>query len=202
MTDLGLGVPPPIRILIADDEEQILDEYVRVLGGGAEAGVDSALLDLEAELFGHATDRPLHREAAFALTLCRQAGDAVTAFEEALAARSPFAAAFLDVRMPPGPDGVVAAERIRRLDPHVNLVFVTGFSDVSVSEIAARVPPADKLLYCHKPLHPSELRQLASALSAKWLAERRLRAARVRLHQIMNSTPAVCTVVRQPASTR
>ena len=189
MTDLGLGLPPPIRILVADDEEQILDEYVRVLGGGAEADVNSTLADLEAELFGKA-NRPLHREA-FALTLCRQASDAITAFEEALAASSPFAAAFLDVRMPPGPDGVVAAERIRRLDPHVNLVFVTGFSDVQVSEIAARVPPADKLLYCHKPLHPSELRQLASALSAKWLAERDLRATRVRLQQIMNSTPTV-----------
>jgi PAS domain S-box-containing protein len=180
----------PIRILIADDESRILDEYVHVLGasGNAEHGA-RALSDLEAELFG---SNEVDRDGVnYELCLCRQANEAVEKVEEAVRDGRPFAIAFLDVRMPPGPDGVVAAERIRKLDHHVNIVFVTGYSDTPLEQIASRVPPADKLLYLQKPLHAAELKQFANALSGKWTAERHLHATRARLHQILSSTPAV-----------
>ena len=127
----------------------------------------------------------------YELCLCRQANEAVERVEEAVRDGRPFAIAFLDVRMPPGPDGVVAAERIRKLDHQVNIVFVTGYSDTPLEQIASRVPPADKLLYLQKPLHAAELKQFANALSGKWTAERHLHATRARLHQILSSTPAV-----------
>src|SRR5512133_2220343 len=180
----------PIRILIADDESRILDEYVHVLGGsGNPEQAAGTLSDLEAELFG---ENLVDRERVnYELCLCRQANEAVERVEESVRDGRPFAIAFLDVRMPPGADGVVAAERIRKLDHQINIVFVTGYSDMPLEQIASRVPPADKLLYLQKPLHAAELKQFANALSGKWMAERHLHTTRARLQQILSSTPAV-----------
>ncbi|MGZ9034451.1 MAG: hypothetical protein ACXW25_08600, partial [Rhodospirillales bacterium] len=105
------------RILIVDDEQRILDEYAYVLGQPAAQGEgQKALDDLEAELFGESepvTDEPV----LFDVIACRQGQDAVTAVEQAVRSNKPFSVAFLDVRMPPGIDGVTTAERIRALDP-------------------------------------------------------------------------------------
>ncbi len=182
-----------IRILVADDEQSILDEYAAILAHPKAADERrSRLADLEAELFGPVEkeeEQPRHPE--FSLCLCRQADEAVHAVEESIRDGRPFAIAFLDVRMPPGPDGVNAAERIRKLDDEINIVFVTGFSDISPEEIRTRVPPLDKLLYCQKPFHAGELRQVAYALSAKWSASRSLQTTRQRLEQVVTSTSVI-----------
>jgi PAS domain S-box-containing protein len=201
-------IPPaknehPIRILIADDEPRILDEYLHVLGNAREPDLHQrALIDLETELFG-GNDVEGDR-VSYDLCCCRQAKEAIAIVEKSIRDARPFAIAFLDVRMPPGPDGVYAAERIRKLDPQVNIVFVTGYSDTPLEHITSRVPPSDKLLYLQKPLQSSELKQLAHALSGKWMAERHLQATRARLQQILSSTPAVvytCTPCRDRAAT-
>ena len=95
------------------------------------------------------------------MCLCRCGEEAVEAVRKAVEAGSPYEVAFLDVRMPPGIDGVKAAERIRAIDPDISIVMVTGYSDVPVEEIAERVKPAGKLLVCQKPLQASEILQLA-----------------------------------------
>jgi diguanylate cyclase (GGDEF)-like protein len=79
---------------------------------------------------------------------------------------------FLDMRMPPGPDGVWAAARIRELDPAIEIVICTAYSDVDPCEIGGIVPPEEKLSYLQKPFHPHEVRQLTIALASKWRAER------------------------------
>jgi PAS domain S-box-containing protein len=179
------------RILIADDEPMIREEYRCVLGGDTtDAGTDhTAMLDLEAELFGSA--RGNNNQARYDLCLCEQGDEAVEAVEQAVGEGRPFAVAFLDVRMPPGIDGVTAAERMRKIDPQMNIVFVTGYSDVAPEDIAKRVERPETLLFCQKPLHASELRQLAYALSSKWLLDRELRATYTRLRQLMDSAPVV-----------
>ncbi len=180
-----------VRILVADDEQRILDDYAAILSGST--GQDDArrakIADLESELFGAAPQKA--PTPGFSLCLCLQADAAVKAVEESLRDGNPFAVAFLDVRMPPGPDGVQAAEQIRKLDTEINIVFVTGFSDIRPEDIAVRVPPVDKLLYCQKPFHANELRQVAFALSAKWLGQRTLRTTRLRLEQVINATDVV-----------
>lgn len=180
------------RILIADDEQSILDEYAVALRQEDEADdTTKGLNDLEAELFGVDATTPEPNGTAYDLTLCRQGDEAVETVRTALAGRQPYAMAFLDVRMPPGPDGVETAERIRALDPNINIVFVTGFSDLHPEQIARRVAPIDKLLYCQKPVQARELQQFAHALTAKWQAERNLRATKERLQHLLTSSPAV-----------
>ena len=93
---------------------------------------------------------------------------------EALAADDPFAVAFLDMRMPPGPDGVWAAARIRELDPAMEIVICTAYSDIDPRDIGGMVPPEEKLSYLQKPFHPHEIRQMTISLASKWRSEHRI----------------------------
>ncbi len=118
--------------------------------------------------------RAAARAGSFEPVFCDSAQAAVRPVKEALARNEPFAVVFLDMRMPPGPDGVWAATQIRELDPAVEIVICTAYSDADPGEIGGLVPPEDKLSYLQKPFHPHEIRQMTIALSSKWRAERRI----------------------------
>jgi two-component system NtrC family sensor kinase len=162
--------PATPRILVADDEPAIIEFFKTVFSPDSALKNPSAeFAALDRDLFGaEVPEQPRH---AFEITACRQATEAVAAVEAALAQNQPFAVAFLDVRMPPGPDGIWAAQRIRALDPRIEIVIATGYADVDPRLIAQRVPPAHKLLYLQKPCHLQEVFHFAFALYAKWEAE-------------------------------
>ena len=90
-------------------------------------------------------------------------------------------------QMPPGPDGVATAEQIRKLDPNIQIVIITGHSDFDVCEIAERVPPEDKLLFLQKPIHAQEITQFALALTAKWQSDHLLRKQNETLIEVNQS---------------
>jgi diguanylate cyclase len=169
----------PIRVLVVDDEEAIRHAYQQVLCEPVNAREGIALRELRTRLFGATKGaaaqpgarRPLR---SFDVVFCDQAESAVDEVRKSLAAGLPFAVVFLDMRMPPGKDGVWAASRIRELDPAVEIVICTAYSDVDPSELSSIVPPEEKLSYLQKPFHPREVRQTAIALAAKWHAERRI----------------------------
>jgi len=162
------------RILVVDDEQAILNEFQEILCPAIDSGeLEHKLEDRGAKLFGKTCLRP--SAASFELVLCHQGDEAVEKVRAGVEENKPFAVAFLDVRMPPGPNGVWTAEHIRALDADIQIVIVTAYSDVDPLDISRRVSPTDKLLYIQKPFHPHEIRQFASALGAKWLAERQLR---------------------------
>ncbi len=171
----------PFRILVADDEPSLRDLFQDILGDQQEADpARRRLQELDRALFG-AEDSPAAEQPVYSLTMCAQGTEAVAAVRNALAEDYPFSLAFLDVRMPPGPDGIATAASIRALDPDVQIVIVTAFSELDVSDIATRVPPADKLLYQRKPFHPQEIVQFARSLCAKWQAEKENSASNERL---------------------
>lgn len=175
MTDQG---NPPIRVLVVDDEPPIIDAYRQIFSGPSE-DTSSARRVLGAKLFGGGNGQtarlrlPSHA-IRFDAVFCRGAEPAVAAVREALAADRPFAVAFLDMRMSPGPDGIWCAARIRELDPAIEIAVCTAYSDIDPTDIGGRVPPEDKLSYLQKPFHPHEVRQMAIALASKWRAERRI----------------------------
>jgi diguanylate cyclase (GGDEF)-like protein len=169
----------PIRVLIVDDEADIRDAYRQSLRQPEAAGNKAGLRDLQARLFNKAKGNPSPvitpaSSTTFDPVFCGQADAAVVAVEQALAQNQPFAVVFMDVRMPPGKDGVWAAARIRELDPAVEIVICTAYSDVDPSEIGDIVPPEEKLSYLQKPFHSHEVRQMTIALGSKWRAERRI----------------------------
>ena len=169
-----------MRILIIDDEQALHDSYARSFAP-RDTGAEQDLTAMAAELFGDdACADPSAPDPcpAFQLTHRMQGLDGVAAVEAALAADEPFSVAFIDVRMPPGIDGKETARRIRALDPDVNIVIVTGYSDFSPLEISRVAGPADKIFYIAKPFEVEEIVQTATALCHRWAADRELAAAR------------------------
>ena len=166
-----------LKILIADDEEMILELYYNVLGQHHDTGLSESEMDvLGDELFSNGNMVTVSAKPMYDLTLCQQGEEAVEAVCNAESEGDSFAIAFLDVRMPPGPDGIWAAENIRIICPDAQIVIVTGYSDIDPAEIERRVPPPDRLLYIQKPFHPFEMRQFASTMAARWKAERKMLA--------------------------
>ena len=165
------------RILIVDDEPAMHDSYARSFAP-QRGESDDALGAMAAELFGDDAPGIAADGPTFALTHMNQGLDAVTAVEAALAAGTPYAVAFIDVRMPPGIDGKETAMRIRALDPEINLCIVTGYSDFSPIEISKVAGPADKIFYIAKPFEVAEIVQTATALARRWKIDRELATAR------------------------
>ena len=163
---------PLIRVLVVDDEQAVIDAYRQVLGDASQSPANPAIEDLRARLFtanpaANATRKPEEPGSRFDATFCHGADAAVAAVHDAVEVGQPYSVVFLDMRMPPGPDGAWAAEQIRQLDPLIEIVVCTAYSDVDPQDIGKRAPPDDKLFYLQKPFHPHEVRQLARALGDK-----------------------------------
>lgn len=146
-----------IRVLIADDDEHILECYKEAFNGADTTEHMKALDALDAELFD--TEDDVVEAPSFDVVSCSQGQDAIQAAREAASDGHPFDVVILDVRMPPGIDGVEAGSQIRELDPECEIVFVTGFSDIPREELERRVPPPMKLHYFNKPLSFMRLAQ-------------------------------------------
>ncbi len=183
--------PNPFRVLAVDDESDIRSLYRSVLGDSPVSADRKARQSLENRLFGSASDQ--QEQKLFELTLCKNAEEALLVFNQALETDRPFSVAFLDVRMPPGMDGVQLAQRIREKDQDMEIVLVTGFEDYGPQEIISRIPPADKLLYLHKPFHKSEILQFATSLCAKWRTTQELAQSEARFrHIVQDQTEIIC----------
>jgi diguanylate cyclase len=170
---------PPIRVLVADDEAEVRDAYRQILSEADMSSETAVFHNLRERLFSKAVQEQLVKgvspsDTTFTPMFCEGAEAAVAAVREALAADDPFAVAFLDMRMPPGPDGVWAAARIRELDPAIEIVICTAYSDIDPRDIGGMVPPEEKLSYLQKPFHPHEIRQMTISLASKWRSEHRI----------------------------
>ncbi len=169
----------PIRVLIADDEAEVRDAYRQILLDTDMSSETAVFHNLRERLFSKNAPEQVAKilapsEITFAPVFCVGAEEAVAAVRDALAAEEPYAVAFLDMRMPPGPDGVWAGARIRELDPAIEIVICTAYSDVDPRDIGGLVPPEEKLSYLQKPFHPHEIRQMTISLASKWRSEHRI----------------------------
>ena len=173
---------PLARILIVDDEPAMHDSYRRSFASTRAAGADD-LSAMAADLWNDVEDAAPDEQPHYDLTHADQGLDAVAAVERAMTAGAPYAVAFIDIRMPPGIDGRETARRIRALDPAINIVIVTGFSDFSPLEISRVAGPVDKIFYIAKPFEVAEIQQTAAALVARWANDRALAEARQQLSQ-------------------
>jgi len=122
----------PIRVLVVDDEQAVLDAYRQVLGRPRRNSDREAMDELRVKIFLASAGAAVAAGSApqapqFEPVFCSGAEAAVAAVREACGADRPFAVAFLDMRMPPGPDGVWAAVRIREIDPQVEIVICTAY---------------------------------------------------------------------------
>src|SRR5579863_10247644 len=150
------------RILVVDDNEAIHQDYRKILCGDAGGRMSAA----EAALFGEqqaVTTRP-----SFDVDSAMQGRDGVERARQALAEGRPYSVAFVDMRMPPGWDGLETIEHLWAIDPEVQVVVCSAYADYDWLELLARLGHSDKLIVIKKPFEPIEILQAASALSCKW----------------------------------
>lgn len=167
----------PRRVIVIDDNRAIHDDFRKTL---APCNDDAGLDDLEAALFG---DAPANTPAAmcFDVSFADQGHVGAAMVREAIAAGRPYCVAFVDMRMPPGWDGVTTIKHLWALDPELQCVICTAYSDHSWEDILRELGVNDRFLLLRKPFDAVEVCQLACALSEKWHLARR---AHLKLEQL------------------
>jgi len=178
--------PGPVtnrRILVIDDNVQIHEDFRKILTASDNGDVDLAAA--ERALFGDpATTRS---RPSFELDFALQGEEGLERVRTALAAGRPYAMAFVDMRMPPGWDGLETIGRLWDVDPDLQVAICSAHSDYDWMDVIARLGHADKLLIIKKPFEIIEIIQCASALTRKWQNERILRRQVQTLEQAVST---------------
>ena len=151
------------RILVIDDSLSIHEDFRKILDSPKDSG---SLDQARAALFGETPSLPPqeHYELEFASQGREGCGMLHTAYGEG----RPFAMAFVDMRMPPGWDGLETIENLWYVDPELEVVICTAYSDHPWEDVSRRIGNTDKLLILMKPFNSIEVVQLAHSLTKKW----------------------------------
>jgi len=161
---------PNNRILVIDDNKAIHDDMRKILLG--ELDSQEHLQDDEAVLFG-VKAMPV---TEFEIDSAYQGQEGLAKLEQSLAEGRPYALAFVDVRMPPGWDGIETITHLWQAYPNLQTVVCTAYSDYSWNDIQRRLGQSENLLILKKPFDNIEVIQLAHALTRKWLVSSQAQA--------------------------
>jgi len=151
------------RILIIDDNHAIHDDFRKVL---QISSGQNTLDETEAELFGEPTLAP--KIVGFELNSAYQGKEGYEMVKKAVSEGRPYAMAFVDMRMPPGWDGLETILNIWQVYPDIQIVICTAYSDYSWGKLIERVGQSDRLVILKKPFDTIEVLQLATAFTEKW----------------------------------
>jgi len=166
------------RILIVDDQQDLREQLAKLLSRSTKKNETVSLVrQMRSRLLGlgsapaeqDSDDEP--ERGGYEVETASQGQEAFEKVRKSLEAGKPYAALFLDMRMPPGWDGLETAKRIREVDRLVEIVIMTAYADHDQETIAQSVGSPDKLLYIKKPFQSEEIFQLALCLTSKWSAE-------------------------------
>ena len=167
----NLPVDKNRRVLVIDDNRAIHDDFRKILSPvtATAAGLDAT----ERAVFGEGMEAV--QPTQFEVDSAYQGQEGVLLVKKALEAGLPYAMAFVDVRMPPGWDGVETTRRIWELDPNLQVVLCTAYSDYSWDEMFEKLGHRDSLFILKKPFDAVEALQLAHALTEKWWLHQQFR---------------------------
>jgi putative nucleotidyltransferase with HDIG domain len=162
------------RILIIDDNPSIHNDFKKIL---IDSKRDSEKVDnLEMALFGEKTIKHYNMNKSYLLDYAFSGTEALKMVENAKNEDDPYALAFVDVRMPPGWDGIETIAKIWEVDPHIEIAICTAYSDYSWDEIVSKLGYTDQIIVIKKPFEKIEVKQLATALVQKWNSTSRARS--------------------------
>lgn len=174
-TDTSFIVP---RILIVDDTPDIHKDIRKIL---CPTSNSHELGELEAKLFGAAAQKPARLPDAFKVVSAYQGKEGLECVKQALDQMCPFAMAFVDMRMPPGWDGIETIQQLWAIQPELQVVICTAYSDHSWEDIVGGLGNTDNFVVLKKPFDNIELLQLAHALTKKWQLSKQ---AKLRLSEL------------------
>ena len=151
------------RILVIDDNRAIHEDFKKILC--KKRGPDTLAAD-EAALFGE--EAPKLELPEFQIDSAFQGQEGLDLIEKSLAENRPYAMAFVDVRMPPGWDGVETTAKIWQKYPDLQVVICTAYSDYSWEDMLKKLGYSDRLVILKKPFDNIEVMQLAISMTEKW----------------------------------
>ena len=151
------------RILVVDDNQAIHSDYKKIL----QPELSSAEFDaLEAQIFGKPEVQA--DQLKFEIDSAFQGQEGLEMVKRACKEGRPYSLAFVDVRMPPGWDGIETVEKIWRVDPYLQVVICTAYSDYSWNDIIQKLGRTDRFVILKKPFDIIEIQQLAYSMTEKW----------------------------------
>lgn len=151
------------RILIIDDNASIHDDFRKILSPASDP---EGLHHARAALFGEVPTLP--PQTQYELDFASQGREGFGLVQAAVQIGKPYALVFVDMRMPPGWDGLETIEHLWYVDPDVQVVICTAYSDHPWEDVSRRIGDTDRLLILMKPFNSVEVVQLASSLTKKW----------------------------------
>jgi signal transduction histidine kinase len=169
------------RILVIDDNPSIHKDFQTILLEEEESETLNALRD---EVFGNKSNTNTSK-SVYELDFASQGKEGCEKIKEACSEDRPYELAFVDMRMPPGWDGLKTIENIWQIDPKVQVVICTAYSDYSWGEITERLGRSENLLILKKPFDSAEVAQFASALTEKWVLARKASLKMSQLEQMV-----------------
>ena len=159
------------RVLIVDDEAGIHSDFKDMLNPKRRQRLTAKL---RATLLDKVPENNTSFLPNFELLHATSGEEAYDIIGAGKAANRPIAVAYIDVRMPPGIDGIEAIRRIRQIEKDIELVIMTAYTDKPLPEIVRDMELLHKLLYIRKPFAPEEVQQITLALVEKWNIEQEL----------------------------
>ncbi len=150
------------KIIVIDDNPAIHQDFIKILKTDASSDLDK----LSIEMFGENNKK--EELPCFEIDSAHQGEEGVKKIEEALKKRQPYSLAFVDIRMPPGWNGIETIKHIWAIDKNIQVVICTAYSDYTWEETVKELGKTDNLLILKKPFDNVSVRQLACALTRKW----------------------------------
>jgi diguanylate cyclase (GGDEF)-like protein/PAS domain S-box-containing protein len=184
------------RILVIDDNRSIHEDFKKIL---AERNNADAIDAAAAAIFQSEAPRADTIAPAFDLDFASQGQEGHAKVVESVGKEQRFALAFVDMRMPPGWDGMQTIEKLWEADPHLQIVICSAYSDYSWTDILQRFGVSDRLLILKKPFDTAEVCQLACALTEKWHLAR---YAHLKLNQLKSMVEEQTTVLQAEITER
>jgi signal transduction histidine kinase len=169
------------RILVIDDNPSIHKDFQTIL---IEEEESTTLSALRTEVFGEGSSQPANK-SVYELDFASQGKEGCEKVRQACSENHPYELAFIDMRMPPGWDGLKTIEHIWEIDRNIQVVICTAYSDYSWGEISERLGRSQNLLILKKPFDSAEVAQLASALTEKWVLARQASLKTGQLEQMV-----------------
>ncbi|MEM9102398.1 MAG: response regulator, partial [Pseudomonadota bacterium] len=195
------------RILVVDDQNSIHEDFNKILLPNNNN--DETLQNLENALFDDNPDNSSETQL-FDLEHAYNGEEAINKIQESIEKSLPYAMAFVDVRMPPGIDGIETISEIWKIDPNIQIVICTAFSDYSWQETIKKINNSDQFLILKKPFDMIEVLQLACSLTSKWnlaqLAKKNLQQlgamVEIRTKQLFEKTQTLQKTIDELTATK
>lgn len=170
-----------IYILVVDDNPAIHIDFRKILETGDKQ--KNSLKAVEASMLGKAIEND---EFNFIIDSAYQSEEALELINKSKRNNRPYSLAFIDIRMPPGIDGVQTTKRIWEIDPEIQIVICTAYSDYSWETITKLIGGSDRLLILKKPFENIEVQQIANAMTKKWQISKLLQEQMKHLKEIVD----------------